>query len=498
MNFFRRLRFTHLGQKLTFVAFATYGTLTLVFCGFLTYKFEQAKTQNIAEFKADKAESIALALSESMWKFDQTSTLKTTRAFLNTSGEEVAAVQVHDLDGKAFIDLSKPKWADYQEDDFNQLAFTDSSTVTLNYENSIVGSVTIYYDFSALYLEHRQNIFQVLAISGLLSLACLIWVKFILSSSLTKPLSLLIEKLNQSEREGFLQKLNTSLPYEFNNIAKAFDSAIDSVIKNELILKDYAVNLESLVIERTQELELSRAKALHSSQMAALGEMSAGVAHEINNPLTVIDGKVRVLKHELEKTQAEAKILGHLEKIDMMSKRIGKIVKGMRSFSRDSSQEEITTFPLNTFLDEIKDLCFYRFQNKGVELTFTAPSEPVVLEARQVQLSQVLVNLINNAFDAILPLNERWVQVKVSQEPNGVLFQVIDSGAGLTPDFAKKIMQPFFTTKDVGQGTGLGLSISFGIIQSFNSELFVNHEMKNTCFQFLLPQPLVLDKKQAA
>jgi C4-dicarboxylate-specific signal transduction histidine kinase len=109
------------------------------------------------------------------------------------------------------------------------------------------------------------------------------------------------------------------------------------------------------------------------------------------------------------------------------------------------------------------------------------------VNCRPTQLSQVLLNLLSNAFDAVSALSEKWVRLTVTQEEQKLIIKVIDSGNGIPSDIAEKIMQPFFTTKVIGKGTGLGLSISRGIIESHEGALFYDPSEKNTTFVIELP-----------
>lgn len=113
-------------------------------------------------------------------------------------------------------------------------------------------------------------------------------------------------------------------------------------------------------------------------------------------------------------------------------------------------------------------------------------SAPIV-NCRDTQISQVILNLISNAKDAVLPLKEKWIKVILQQKENKVVLQVVDSGSGISLDIREQIFQPFFTTKDVGNGTGLGLSISNEIIKMHYGRLFIDHTCPNTCFTIELP-----------
>lgn len=233
--------------------------------------------------------------------------------------------------------------------------------------------------------------------------------------------------------------------------------------------------------EKLREEEMLRAG---SARLVALGEMSAGIAHEINNPLTIITFKLNKLQRMLETetvdidTHKEA-----LRHIGLTVNRIAKIVKGLNSISRNAANDPMDKINLKNVTEDALELCRERFKNCSVDLRLEfEDAENYYINGRATQLTQVLLNLLGNALDAVTPLDEKWVQLKITQNENQILIIVTDSGNGIPEDIFEKIMQPFFTTKEVGKGTGLGLSISKNIILEHNGELFCDKNAQNTSF----------------
>jgi PAS domain S-box-containing protein len=244
----------------------------------------------------------------------------------------------------------------------------------------------------------------------------------------------------------------------------------------------------------TKEFELQKQlmeqqeRTLHASKMASLGEVAAGIAHEINNPLTEIVGNIWHLKSRQKQNSLEpAEVSAALDVIDKMSKRIAEIIKGMRSFSRDAGQDAFVSVSIQTILDDTLVFCRRRFSSQGIDLKVSLSNPSLELNCRAIQISQVLLNLLNNAYDAVVPLKDKWIQVNITREQKWICIEVIDSGKGLSASLASKIMQPFFTTKEPGKGTGLGLSISRGIIESHGGELSLDREFPHTKFVIRLP-----------
>ncbi len=235
------------------------------------------------------------------------------------------------------------------------------------------------------------------------------------------------------------------------------------------------------------QLEKQRSLMIETSKMASLGEMASGIAHEINNPLAIILGKTALLKELVGRNNSDAAtIIKHLERIESTSLRISKIIKGLRTFSRNAEKDPLTASVLSLIFEDTFELCKERFRTSSVELIVEQPND-LKIYCRPVQLVQVFLNLLNNAYDAIQNCPDRWVKVHTLVENDRVRINFIDCGPGIPEDIAPKIMNPFFTTKDVGKGTGLGLSIARGIIEDHHGKLWLDRTHPNTCFAIELP-----------
>jgi PAS domain S-box-containing protein len=248
-------------------------------------------------------------------------------------------------------------------------------------------------------------------------------------------------------------------------------------------LRHVGVNWD-VTAEREQEL-----RVLQASKMSSLGEMSAGIAHEINNPLAIILGKTEAMRTVLAAPVINRELMNrHIDTMDRTANRIARIVKGLRTFSRDGDQDPFAVTNVSEIIGDAVSLCSSRFLNNGIELHVTSAPTDLMIDVRAVQISQVLLNLLNNAFDAVSVLEEKWVRLEVHVNDREVEFSVTDSGSGIPEAIRAKLTQPFFTTKDVGIGTGLGLSIASGIVAAHGGTLEVDSGSPNTRFVIRIPR----------
>jgi len=253
-------------------------------------------------------------------------------------------------------------------------------------------------------------------------------------------------------------------------------------------LRFFAV-LEDITAEKAAEkiIEDQQVKLIASAKLSCLGEMAAGVAHEINNPLTIICGKAANLKLKVEAGQIDPKtFIAHLSAIEKTAHRIGKIINGLKAFGRNAQNDPMISVPVRQIMDDTLALCAERFKEHAITLEVKCETE-IRIKCRATQIVQVLTNLLSNAFDASEKLDTKWVQLRITTDNDKVFFSIKDSGPGISPEIRDKIMQPFFSTKEVGRGTGLGLSISLGIAQEHQGLLRYDPTSSSTCFILELP-----------
>ncbi len=250
-----------------------------------------------------------------------------------------------------------------------------------------------------------------------------------------------------------------------------------------ILLSGTCQNVTELV-QAEENARQERAITLQASKLVSLGEMSAGIAHEINNPLTIISGMSHLIARFINDPD---KIRTKLESINQAIERIAKIVNGLRKFSRSSDKSDYENHQLFEIINEAMILTGARSNRFSTELSFNNRSQSHIF-CNVIEIEQVLINLINNAVDAVKDLDQKWVKLELFDQGSEVVLQVRDSGKGIPADQLDKLFQPFHTTKPVGEGTGLGLSIAKGIIDDHGASITVLERDEHTCFEVRFPK----------
>lgn len=243
-------------------------------------------------------------------------------------------------------------------------------------------------------------------------------------------------------------------------------------------------------------LAQQQTKLAGSARLSALGEMAGGIAHEINNPLAIINLRTHQLTQMAKKGPVKPEDAAMVATgIETTAHRISKIVRSLQKVSRDSDGDPFELISVREIIDETFELCFQRMFNNGISVELADFPSNLMIECRRVQISQVLINILNNAFDAVITKSERSVCLNIRDLEDRIEISISNTGPRIPVELAHKIFQPFFTTKGVGKGTGLGLSISKGLIESHGGEIHLDPAHTKTCFVITLPK---LQTKTAA
>lgn len=238
------------------------------------------------------------------------------------------------------------------------------------------------------------------------------------------------------------------------------------------------------ISDENRQMEVLHRQLVQASKLVSLGEMSAGIAHEINNPLAIISGSAGQLAQFAGNPE---KFAIKIEAINKATSRIAKIVSGLKKFSRSSDGKRHSSQDLAGIVRDALALTDAKAKQHNTSVTYDLKAG-VFISCDSVEIEQVVVNLISNSVDAIKNLDKRWIEIEVSEDREWGILRVGDSGPGIPENIRAKLFDPFFTTKDVGEGTGLGLSISKGILDDHQATITLLSDAPNTWFEIRFPK----------
>lgn len=236
-------------------------------------------------------------------------------------------------------------------------------------------------------------------------------------------------------------------------------------------------------------LEERRHATSRAQELANLGELAAGVAHELGTPLAALQGRIELLEQRLASPPVDPDQLHKsLRNLADLGDRMTRIVRTVRSLARDAAGDPFEQVAVAQLLRDALVLGEERLRRSGATVRAAPVPETLRIDCRPAQVTQVLLNLIGNAADAVRALPERWVQIELRETAERVAIVVTDSGAGVPEEIRARIMAPFFTTKPPGEGTGLGLSISRALVEAHGGTLALEPGSPHTRFVVTLPR----------
>jgi two-component system NtrC family sensor kinase len=289
---------------------------------------------------------------------------------------------------------------------------------------------------------------------------------------------------DRAELRGELKDVVDALQEMQNNMQQSYCELEEA----EARLRKLNISLEEEVHRRIQENERQQLLIQTSARLSALGEMAGNIAHEINNPLTIIAGYVRIIRSHLGSPRLSPEKLAFFgQKVETTVARITAIVSGLLRLSGNGTQTDLRAFGLNEVMLDAANLCRMKFHHQSIRFELTVPDDPITVKCRPVEIAQIIINFLNNAFDAVKNQPEPWIALRLSAQNGGAMIAVLDNGPGVPPAIRTRIMEPFFSTKNYGAGTGLGLSISRAIAQQHGGRIYLDECRMETCFVLELP-----------
>ena len=333
--------------------------------------------------------------------------------------------------------------------------------------------------------------------SGILLIAILV-IAYVIGVVI-RPVKILLNATDKISRGDLTHNVDIDIGDEIGQLAKTFNKMVDSLRQSRNEIEEYNRTLEQRIVQRTMELEDAQAQLLQSEKMSAIGQLAAGVAHELNNPLGGILGYAQIALEKMKKIDAtdpaRAELVNYeryLTEIEKQSRRCKNIVQNLLRFSRLPRRVEFEFVDVNRVISDTATFVEHQMHMNQIDLKLELSQKLPMVNGNSGQLQQVFTNLIINAMHASSPGSE--ITIKTQSSPalgefgGAVEILFIDQGSGISKENIKKIFEPFFTTKELGKGTGLGLSVSYGIVRDHGGEIKVASTVgKGTIFTVVIP-----------
>lgn len=470
-------------------------TLITTFLTGISFYVDYLSEMGLLRRSFEQLERLTLApLSAAVWSFDDEQISKFLEGIVST-GDFIEA-RLYDIDGTELYTIHRHRNADDETSAWLSWMVdepVESRHFILALQQSgqsmrEVGKLSVTASRVAIFQRLAQKLIITFALQALKTLIISLVILAIVQNLLTRHLMQVVRFLEnlraRGMRAGEPLRLNrsTRFPDEFDSLVQTVNAMVAS-------LASYQKQHEDRLLETERELEIQRMNAINSARLASLGELAGGIAHEINNPLAIIMGSAQRLGKELDKNNIP-QVYRCTAQIVQTCERIAKVVNSLRKLARDGETSPRTFFSLSKLLQEVLSLCEEKIREDEIRLELDIESEAQIF-ANEVEVSQVLFNLISNAADAVKNLPERWIRITGRREKGIFVVSVIDSGRGISPAIAERIMEPFFTTKEIGKGTGLGLSISHSIAKRHGGDLKLDGSSIHTKFDLSLPDRTV-------
>jgi two-component system NtrC family sensor kinase len=354
-------------------------------------------------------------------------------------------------------------------------------------QKSLMGILEADYSLSDLDLTlKRQKIFT-LTFGIIFTFFCCVVLCIILWKLIIKPITLLAEGMEKVTKGELDHRIEINTKDEMGMLARTFNEMTKELKVARERLENWAKELEEEVKKKTEEIRKGQEQMIHTEKLASLGRMAAGVAHELNSPLT---GIVTFAHLMLQRIPPENKMdREDLEVIIEQAERCSKIIKGLLGFSRALPAEK-SDIRINDTIRHVIDMVKNQAKFHNIKIiTDLSPDLPEIKgDASQIQ--QVYMNLLINAADAMNDRGEIRIATRLIKE-DGVDYieiEFTDNGPGIPEEYMGRLFEPFFTTKPVGKGTGLGLSVSHGIVRKHGGHIIVKSKVgEGTTFLIRLP-----------
>jgi two-component system, NtrC family, sensor kinase len=361
---------------------------------------------------------------------------------------------------------------------------------------SILGVVDITYSLGDINQNMKAHVVNMVAVSVGFILLISLSAGWLLHRMIYVPLADLEKGAKRLSSGNFDHPVPVRGEDEFGSLARSSNAMMGALKKSQQELKEWVHTLEEKVNERTQELRLAEAEVARGEKLASIGQLAAGIAHELNNPLTGVLTFTHLLRKKMPDGSQDAE---DLDLVIRETRRCASIIRRLLDFAREKTPEKALV-NLNGLIEETVRFVERSAALQQIEIAMDLDADlpPLFVDADLIK--QVLMNILVNAQQAIEEHGKIVVESCVkrrrlagtSTEPGPVVeIAISDNGCGIPKANLQRIFDPFFTSKEVGKGTGLGLSVSYGIVRSHGGEIEVEStEGEGTTFRIYLPAKL--------
>ncbi len=259
-----------------------------------------------------------------------------------------------------------------------------------------------------------------------------------------------------------------------------------------------SISNKSKYKELQKKLEFELERNSHISKLAALGDITGLIVHEINSPLTIFLSQVKKLNQIKVDEKDEKTFSGIKDKLQKGVDKIGSIMRSIDRLDLSRGKDIKQTTPVKSIINEVKNKLGEKIRNEGINLEISNISESLTLELKSVHFTEAILVLISNCIEVLkeIPISEpRWIKINAVENEMHLCLQIIDSGKGISKDEQEKLFNSFYTTKRNSKASGLGLTIAKSIVEYNEGSLVYNSEHPNTCFEIYFPKNIVIGAK---
>ena len=360
---------------------------------------------------------------------------------------------------------------------------------------SVLGVVDITYSLGEINRTMKAHVVNMVVVSVGFILLISLSAGWLLHRLIYVPLADLEKGAKRLSSGNFDKPIPVRGEDEFGSLARSSNTMMVALKKSRQELQEWVQTLEQKVSERTKELRLAEAEVARGEKLASIGQLAAGIAHELNNPLTGVLTFTHLLRKKMPEGSQDAE---DLDLVIRETKRCASIIRRLLDFAREKTPEK-KLVDLNALIEETVRFVERSAALQQIDISMQLDGQLPQLNVDGDLIKQVLMNMLVNAQQAIA--ERGWIMVKSrlhgarrfagSEEAvPAVEISITDTGCGIPPGNLQRIFDPFFTSKEVGKGTGLGLSVSYGIVRSHGGEIEVESTVgEGTTFRVWLPAP---------